>query len=68
MEIRIGTAKRKMYLVENLLIFLLLMNCTASAQTLLSPDKKIKVSINISESVTYRVVTAGRNVFHSLCI
>ena len=62
MEIRIGTAKRKMYLVENLLIFLLLMNCTASAQTLLSPDKKIKVSVNISDSVTYRVFYENKEI------
>ena len=62
MEIRIGTAKRKMYLVEKLLIFLLLMNCTASAQTLLSPDKKIKVSVNISDSVTYRVFYENKEI------
>src|SRR5687767_5350471 len=62
MEIRFGTTKRKMYIVGNVFVFLMLINYTASAQTLLSPDKKIKIPINISRNVTYQVFYQNKEI------
>lgn len=62
MEILFSSTKRKMYLVKKIFTFLMLISCTASAQTVLSPDKKIKVSVNISAKVTYQVFYENKEI------